>query len=83
MAKRVIFATEPGGRDQSRFRLATSRREEITVQQEIDDLGKKSISEINLRKENRKAEKEENPHETLRFISNIVVGLCFVKEKLI
>jgi len=69
MAKRVIFATEPGGRDQSRFRLANSRREELTVQQEIDDLGKKSISEINLRKESRKVVKSETPQDTLRFMS--------------
>jgi hypothetical protein len=56
-------------RDRSRFRLATSRREELTMQQELDDVGKKSIAEIVVAKEARKAIEDEHPQEALRYVT--------------
>ena len=68
MAKRDIYPDFPDERHRGRFRLATSRREDITLQQELDDVGKKSIAHILLTKELKQSEPVAGSEQIVRFV---------------
>ena len=54
MTSKDLALHVPEGKSRGRFRHATNRKVEIILQQELDDVAKKSITQINAFKEARK-----------------------------
>ena len=68
MSGHDLLANSTDGRDRGRFRLATNRRVELTLQKELDDVGLKTIRDIHVAKDVKANEPLTGPAKTMRYI---------------